>query len=228
VQHFTSGADLERWYNGQSPVLFLCDYEFLGAKETGLDIIERLGIQRQSILVTSRFEEESVMQRCMTMGVKLIPKGLAGFVPIEIMATCHPEQHADPSVVALPQDDTMCVPQIVGVKPTVLVIDDDAGIRMAWELEQERLGVGDLQAYASMEACEAAAPDYAQYDFAFVDKNIPESTWRIDQMIQHLKNRGVKKVMVASGEAADAVKKDVLCQDADGFSSTKIPETLDG
>lgn len=91
------------------------------------------------------------------------------------------------------------------VKPTALVLDND---------------------FASMEECEATSPDYAQFDFAFVDKNIPDSAWRLDQVIAHLKACGVKKVLVASGESARALANDPLCANADGVIPMKIPERL--
>jgi len=68
-------ADLE-------DVLFLIDYELIGSEDTGLDLIEQLGIQNQSILVTSRYEEDVVRAKCDALGIKLIPKSMSGFVPI--------------------------------------------------------------------------------------------------------------------------------------------------
>jgi len=65
-----------------SDMLFLCDYEFLGSEKTGLDVIEELGIGGQAILVTSHYEEDAIRTNCARLGVKLIPKSLAGFVPI--------------------------------------------------------------------------------------------------------------------------------------------------
>ena len=62
--------------------LYLCDYELLGFQETGLDLIETLAIQDSSILVTSRFGEKGIRNRCERLGVKCIPKELASFVPI--------------------------------------------------------------------------------------------------------------------------------------------------
>src|SRR5262249_26315782 len=64
--------------------LFLVDFEFLGFDIVGLDIIENLGIQSRSILVTSHYEEMKLRIRCEHLGVQLIPKGMAGFVPITI------------------------------------------------------------------------------------------------------------------------------------------------
>lgn len=86
IFHFTSPHAIVSWYNenrhSKKSYLFLCDYELLGNKENGLDVIEQLGIGSSSILVTSRFEEEPVKANCERLGVKLLPKNLAGFVPI--------------------------------------------------------------------------------------------------------------------------------------------------
>ncbi len=68
--------------NDTHNALFLCDYELLNFKETGLDLIEELNLQDQAILVTSHFEEEVVLMNCARLGVKCIPKSLASLVPI--------------------------------------------------------------------------------------------------------------------------------------------------
>lgn len=92
IQHqaFTSTHAFQIWLETRkhsresSQDLFLFDYEFTAQKTTGLDAIESLSLAKQSILVTSRYEETQVRQRCEELGVKLIPKTMAGFVPIEI------------------------------------------------------------------------------------------------------------------------------------------------
>ena len=89
LQHFSNPDALREWYkimknkNLNLNLLFLCDYEFLGSKESGLDVIEDLGLAKQTILVTSRYEEKDVRERCARLKIKLIPKPLAGFVPIK-------------------------------------------------------------------------------------------------------------------------------------------------
>ena len=60
------------------------DYEIIGSPITGLDLIEELGIQNQSILVTSRYEDFLIQERCEILNVKLIPKSMSPFIPIEI------------------------------------------------------------------------------------------------------------------------------------------------
>ena len=67
-------------------ILYLIDYEFLGQKGDGLDLIERLRIGKKSILVTSRFDETAVRTRAETLRIKILPKGLAPVVPIELKA----------------------------------------------------------------------------------------------------------------------------------------------
>ena len=85
--HFNSGKAVKNIFMTQKwPwYLLLSDYELMGEHETGLDLIEKLGIGTHAILVTSHFEEANIRSRCERLGVKLLPKGLAGTVPIEIL-----------------------------------------------------------------------------------------------------------------------------------------------
>lgn len=88
IAHFSTPTDLLQWHQGSPPseVLYLVDYELIGQNQTGLDIIESLKIAPQSILVTSRFEDPTILDRCLRLGIKLLPKGLAGIVPIQLEA----------------------------------------------------------------------------------------------------------------------------------------------
>ena len=65
--HFSTRSQLSQWFRSNPLLrerdLFLIDFEFLGQKMTGLDIIEELGIEKHSILVTSRYEDQAVRQR---------------------------------------------------------------------------------------------------------------------------------------------------------------------
>ncbi len=84
VKHFRAPEELRAWVNanGKDHTLFLTDFELLGHKETGLDLIQELDIAHQSVLVTSWFEEPKIVEQCEQLGVKLLPKALAGFVPL--------------------------------------------------------------------------------------------------------------------------------------------------
>jgi hypothetical protein len=67
--------------------VFLIDQELLGFKETGLDLIESLRLAEQAVLVTSRYDDADVMRKCETLGVRLLPKGAAAYVPIRSATT---------------------------------------------------------------------------------------------------------------------------------------------
>lgn len=85
--HFSTPSEFKNFIISHSEsenILFLVDYEFLNYSETGLDLIENANLSNNSILVTSRFDESIIRQRCDRLGIKLIPKGIAGFVPIEV------------------------------------------------------------------------------------------------------------------------------------------------
>ena len=65
-------------------MIFLIDFEFLNQNINGLELIESLQLQKYSYLVTSRYEDSEIIKKCNILGVKLIPKSLAGVVPIII------------------------------------------------------------------------------------------------------------------------------------------------
>ncbi|HRI55326.1 MAG TPA: hypothetical protein PLW65_34560, partial [Pseudomonadota bacterium] len=106
----------------------------------------------------------------------------------------------------------------------VLVIDDDEMIAWGWRKRRQRLGIDELCTFASMEACELAGLDCASFALAFVDLNIEGTKWPIDKTIAHLKQRGLRRVVIASGspEAATIARN----QKADGVLAEKIPEDL--
>ena len=88
VEHFSTPNDLRSWVRTEALehdfIFYLLDYELLGYKETGLDMAEELHLSRNSILVTSRYEEEFIKNRCINLSMPMIPKGMAGFVPIVV------------------------------------------------------------------------------------------------------------------------------------------------
>lgn len=112
VLHFSTPDDITQWVHDNPGVLktatFLADYELLGHKQTGLDVIQALNIGPQSILVTSRFEEKQIMEGCKRLTVRMIPKGLAAFVPISIKSP---------------------IP-----KPDAVLIDDDNLVHLTWKM----------------------------------------------------------------------------------------------
>ncbi|PIR26322.1 MAG: hypothetical protein COV43_02300 [Deltaproteobacteria bacterium CG11_big_fil_rev_8_21_14_0_20_42_23] len=205
ISHFSSGLELKKWYknqnNGSERTLFLCDYELLGENENGVQIVEELGVHKQTILVSSRYEEPEVREKCKELGIKLIPKSLAGFVPIKLRASLKLlGQEVQPSDSQTINNEQRSM--------SILVIDDDEGIRLSWKVSKQRLGIEHLDTFASMEACEAEDLDYTKYSQAYVDKNIDGSTWTLAKTLCYLKEQGVGKIVIASGENSDDIRND--------------------
>lgn len=115
IKHFSIPGELKSWViqnaHEKKSVLYLVDYELLGLKETGLDLIEELGIASQSVLVTSRFEEKQILETCEKLGVGIVPKSMAAFVPLSVV---------DPPL-----------------KPDFILIDDDPLVQLSWRLAAE-------------------------------------------------------------------------------------------
>ena len=149
VRHFSTPREFRLWVRdggkAAARALFLVDYELAGADETGLDLIRSLGLGARSILVTSRYEEPGIIERCVELGVRMIPKGLAGFVPI---------------AVARP-----------GGAPDYVLIDDDELVRMTWTISARGSGV-TLETFATPEAFFARAGGLNRSTPLYIDAHL--------------------------------------------------------
>lgn len=85
----STGTCLRNWVlkNSDSArtAIYLMDYELLSQKQTGLDLIEELGLNSKAILISSRYDEPLIKEKCQKLQVKMIPKSLASLVPINII-----------------------------------------------------------------------------------------------------------------------------------------------
>ena len=86
---FSSASEFERWMQDfdaedadREKKLYLIDYELQTGDLSGLDLIERYHLASTAILVTSRFDETAVQERCLKLGLLLLPKFMVGFVPL--------------------------------------------------------------------------------------------------------------------------------------------------
>jgi signal transduction histidine kinase len=85
VLHFYSPDEVSKWYcekmRNKESYVFLCDYEFIGSDLNGIELVERLGIQSNTILVTSRDDSDHILRECDRLKLSMIPKSLANIVP---------------------------------------------------------------------------------------------------------------------------------------------------
>ncbi len=189
IQHltFTSGIDFKDWVNNQ-PVsqskniqqrIYLVDYELLNQKQTGLDIVEELGIGSQSILVTSRYEEINIRERCEKLGVQLIPKGMAGLVPIELK---QPLKHLD-----------------------AILIDDDPLMGYVWT-ETAKSSHKSFEWFNDPELFFAKAEQYAPNVEIYIDVSLAQNVKGQDVAIK-LSQLGFANLHLATGYETDTINK---------------------
>ena len=124
IVHVSSPDEIRNWVGANKAkadcALYLFDYELLGYRETGLSLAEELRLSGHIILVTSRYEDPEILKKCLELKAQLIPKGLAGLVPIRIMTA--PEQDT-------PKE-----------RLDAVLIDDDPLILMTWQVSASLLG----------------------------------------------------------------------------------------
>ena len=198
LQNFSNPEQFRDWYdfvkvgaNNHSPlnILFLCDYEFLGSKESWLDVIEDLGLAKQTILVTSRYEEKDVRERCARLKIKLIPKPLAGFVPIILdpgSTACHSVPHCV-------RDDNQ-KPQ-----PDCILIDDDETTHISWRLIGKQMGKV-VQTYFDPKEFFAESALYNRDIPIYIDAHLSKNQ-KGEEISKEIKDKGFENIYLATGSS---------------------------
>ena len=179
---FTSGLEFKNWFktnnvnsvNTKSERLYLIDYELLNQNATGLDLIEELGIANSSILVTSRFEEENIIKRCEKIGLKLIPKPLAAFVPLKIEK---PKMYIDS-----------------------ILVDDDDLIHSVWNMDAKEKNKKFLGFYRPIDFIERA-DEFDLNSKIFVDSNLGNGV-KGEEVSKQIYNLGFKNIYICTGYQA--------------------------
>ncbi|MFL5812499.1 MAG: ATP-binding protein, partial [Bdellovibrionia bacterium] len=90
VVHLYTAQELLSWYRENlslENVFYFCDYSFSSRSQTGqtpngLDLIEMTGVRESAVLVTHRWDDEELRQRCEKLGQKLLPKFLLNQLPL--------------------------------------------------------------------------------------------------------------------------------------------------
>ena len=151
--------------------IFLFDYELSDSHLTGLDLIEEFEINKNAILVTSRFEEQTIRLRGVSMGVKIIPKGMSSLVPIEIQS---------------PREDfALCL------------IDNDPLVRMSWSLIAKEKFL-EIKTFESEEQFHKAAQTIDPATPIFVDLLLNNNSSGHD-VASSIHQMGFKNISITTG-----------------------------
>lgn len=175
IVHVSTPQEIRSWI-GENPAkarkaLYLLDYELLGYQETGLSLAAELGIGRQTILVTSRYDAPEILEECRRLEARMIPKLLAGLVPIEVASG--------------------------KTRWDAVLIDDDPLARTTWRMTASRLGKSFRSFSTAAEFLEAVeeidrgTPVYVDAELAGGVKGSLES--------RRIRQQGFAEVYLATG-----------------------------
>ncbi|MDO8527403.1 MAG: hybrid sensor histidine kinase/response regulator [Deltaproteobacteria bacterium] len=202
------------------------DYHFENSELNGLQIIRKLKEQgfTNLYLCTAEYWKPSIQKEAKELGVTICPKPLPKIVIAEgvIARPEGPKQSREIIGIA----SSPLAPRNDKAGYTVLVIDDDAVIRMGWSLMKEKLHIATLHCFASLEELQKQPVDLSSIDIAFVDKNIDGSSFNGAAVLNHLKSNGVSKIVLASGEREEDLKADPQFALADFVVNAKIPRSF--
>ncbi|MBV9575556.1 MAG: sensor histidine kinase, partial [Gammaproteobacteria bacterium] len=156
--------------------LFLIDYEYIDYTTNGLNLIEKLGITNRSYLVTSRHEENEIRKHCEKIGLKIIPKAFAIYIPITVSKK--------------------------NIKSVDLIfIDDDLAITNAWRLHGFTKGKS-VATYNSIQAFQADVDQYDSDIPVYIDSEFNDKITGQD-FAKELFDIGFKVIYLATGHSAN-------------------------
>ncbi|MBF0300521.1 MAG: hypothetical protein HQK51_17525 [Oligoflexia bacterium] len=184
VNHISNPDNLSKWINNnpdydKKNVAYLFDYELIGFKKSGLDLIEKYKLPK-AILVTSHYEEDKIQVKCKELGVKLIPKMIAGLVPIKITAS------------EVKTESTKIIYD-------ALYLDDDTYLRGGWEKAAKNRGVKLITISKPSEFYQYEKNLSKDSTGIYLDSNLVEGEIKGEEFAVELYKLGYKKISMASG-----------------------------
>jgi anti-sigma regulatory factor (Ser/Thr protein kinase) len=185
IIHVSTPEEIRTWVKGNErkarEALYLLDFEFLGYLETGLSLAEELGIAEQAVLVTSRFEEPGILESCRKLKIRMIPKGLAGLVPIRVDGSAKAEA---------PMSECW----------NAVLIDDDPLVQMTWQVAAE-LAHKRLKVFASTEEFYPEAEKLDRGTPIYIDATLGNGSRGEDES-RRIHSMGFSEIYLATGQKA--------------------------
>jgi hypothetical protein len=180
VLHFSSPGDFSYWMNHdqlEGRILYLTDYEFIDDEENGLTVIEKHRLGASAILVTSHYENKQIRETCKRLGVKLIPKSMAGFVPISVDSS--------------------------PVRYDAVLIDDDDLIHLTWKGVALSSNT-NLISFFDVSSFLEKSRDIDHDSPIFIDSNLGNGL-RGQDFVSEIKALGYKKIFIATGYSPETL-----------------------
>ena len=181
VVHALSPEDLRDWIGANRQralgALYLLDHRLAGSSETGLDLAKTLGMPESTVLVTSSYDDSSIVRRCIEMKVRMLPKSLAHVIPMTV------------------QDKP-------GELFDAVLIDDDELVRKLW-LGAAEANRKNLKVFESSADFMAIAETIDKRTPVYVDSELSDDE-RGEIFARDLHGRGFVNLFLATGQSPEA------------------------
>jgi signal transduction histidine kinase len=193
IKKFEEWVEVEKYHVD----LFLIDYEFLGQRSHGLNLIFQAGIEKKAILVTSRYEDTAVRGNAHDMGVRILPKALAPLIPIHI--------------------------DRIRLELVTIVIDDDSLVHLTWNMAANG-AEKKVCCYFDGDSFLQVSEKFDRKSPVFIDVHLGGGE-RGEDLAVKISAMGFKHIFLATGESPEAITapdcvKQVIGKDPDFSHST--------
>lgn len=190
---FTSTNEFIDWFNTQESTktyncIFLIDYEFINQKINGLELIEKLNLHLhlspKTMLVTSRYDDPNIQARCRKLNIKLIPKSMAGLIPIAI------EKYK--------------------IKFDWILIDDDTLVQQTWNMQAREMNVKFI-GFLNFNEFKRNEDLFDSDSTIYIDSMLGRDSVGVQIKGEHLAEEiflsGFRHIYITTGHNADFIQK---------------------
>jgi signal transduction histidine kinase/CheY-like chemotaxis protein len=189
LEHFYKAKNLLDQYN-EIPCnyLLLSDYELLGEELTGVDCINRLHSTHNSILVTARADEPSIVKSCEQFNIRLLPKSLANDIRLLTLK----------------------------LQKRAVLIDDDKMTHLSWKLTAKKAEI-ELQAFSSVKEFIDSSSSFERHTPIYIDSDLGLGL-KGEVLSEEVFNLGFKELFLATGHSESLINKPAWIKDILGKS----------
>lgn len=157
--------------------LLLSDYELLGESITGIDCISRLQAFENSLLITARADEQSIIKACKDKGIKILPKSMANEI------------------------------DIIGKKTlkNVVLIDDDKLTHFSWKIAAKNSGIS-FSSFFSVQDFLINSSKYPLDSTIYIDSDLGQNL-RGELLSKNIFDLGFTDLYIATGFSKEDINK---------------------
>lgn len=178
IVHLTTPEETRAFFSGKrlENLFFLSDYELIGYKETGHDLIKELNLSAISTLVTSHYAEDEIQEKCRKIGLKILPKMMAMNINVEIKENLNTSAFLE-----------------------AIYIEDDKWLREAWDKEARRVNKNFISIECPEKFLEIQSEVSKVDTEVYIDQNYDNSSVKGIDFANILYQQGYKKLFLVTG-----------------------------